>query len=150
MRFSIAATAALFGAAIAAPAPQTNPDPRETILLQKFEAVKSSDGPVTSIYFHIISHREVGVAAFVCKGEDAEGLKPDTTIDCAKGPSENDAYRFRVKSVSDDVFTLTVFHQTAPAFGFWGDINVAGACSVESGVSKCKNDETSGELHVYG
>ena len=150
MRFSIAATAALFGAVLAAPAPQANPDPRETITVQKFKAVNknlSNDGPVTSISFQIISHREAGVAAFVCEASNPEGLGSDI-VNC-NGGWDNDAYRFQLRSHKDNVFNLTVYHQTAPAFGFWGNFFVPALCLIENGATTCVKDQTKAELHVY-
>ncbi|TLD09464.1 hypothetical protein PspLS_12012 [Pyricularia sp. CBS 133598] len=151
MRFTVAATAALLGAAIAAPAPQRNPDPRETISIQNFEAInknQNNDGPVTSVYFEIFSHREAGVAAFVCKAEAAEGLNNSDIFDCYKGPLPNDAYAFKLVSTADNTFNLKIYHQTAPAFGLLGDVSVEGQCSAESGVSTCRKDQTVAELHV--
>ena len=149
MRFFVAAaTAALFGTVFAAPALTPNPDPRETVVLEDFKAVQSVGGPVTEISFKLFSHREVGVLGFVCKGANVAGLGTET-YNC-NNKEENDAYRFSLRSNKESTFNMTVFHQTAPAFGFWGHVNVVASCSADDKVSTCtKPEEFNAELHVY-
>ncbi|EHA46807.1 hypothetical protein MGG_08797 [Pyricularia oryzae 70-15] len=152
MRFTIVAAAALLGAAIAAPAPQSNPGPRESISIQNFEAInKEQNGPVTSVYFELVSTRAAGVAAFVCRAEAAEGLKSSDILDCSEGPSPDGAYTFTLVSTAGSTFNLKVYHQTAPGAGLWGVVSVEGQCSIESDdsdVLTCRKDQTPGELQV--
>ncbi|KAK8041620.1 hypothetical protein PG994_014627 [Apiospora phragmitis] len=136
MQFTFAVTAALFGAALAAPAPQSN-QTKESVQITDFHARKNHlqgtlNGPVDSIDFKIIASEEAGTKGFVCTASAAEGedklkMKPNA-YNC-KGGDDNHHYAFELVSVGDDnVMTLQIIHQTAPAFGFWGNVDVPTYC----------------------
>ncbi|KAH6649517.1 hypothetical protein F5144DRAFT_616662 [Chaetomium tenue] len=123
MRFTFAATATLFGAALTTPAPQAEaPEFRESVSIKGFYARKSHlvdgtlDGPVDSATFKMIANREedtIGPESYNC-----EGIK-----------NIWDQYRFEVFEASEqNVYTIMVIHQTAPAFGFWGNTDVPAYC----------------------
>ncbi|KAH9434814.1 hypothetical protein MCOR02_003778 [Pyricularia oryzae] len=161
MRFSIAAAATLFGAAIAAPAPQASPapapNPKETVLLSKFKAFHQLvEGPVNEVSFVISTHKEVGVAAYVCSAVSQQAplaLKP-TTFNCAGGVPEKDIYRFQVNEVDTaaNTYNMTIYHQTAPAYGLWGEIKLDTTCRPEGVRSEyCEHqDNVEVELHTFG
>ncbi|KAH6844773.1 hypothetical protein B0I37DRAFT_416358 [Chaetomium sp. MPI-CAGE-AT-0009] len=140
MRFTFAATAALFGAALAAPAPQAEtPEIKETVSITDFYARKfhlvdgTLDGPVSSVSFKITASREAGTIGVVCsasaaEGEDSIKFKPET-YNCEGGDESWDKYRFSVDEITEqNVYKITVYHQTAPAFGFWGNTEVPTYC----------------------
>jgi hypothetical protein len=130
MRFTLAATAALFGAALAAPAPQVEtpetPEIKETVSIQDFYARKSHlvngtlDGPVDSVNFKIVSSRKEGTVGVTCtataaEGEDSIKFKPNS-YNCNGVTETSDQYSFQVVEISaQNVYKITVFHQTAPA-----------------------------------
>ncbi|ELQ36398.1 hypothetical protein OOU_Y34scaffold00664g1 [Pyricularia oryzae Y34] len=151
MRFAIAAAATLFGAAIAAPAPQASPapapNPKETVLLSKFKAFHQLvEGPVNEVSFVISTHKEVGVAAYVCSAVSQQAplaLKP-TTFNCAGGVPEKDIYRFQVNEVDTAANTLV--------YGLWGEIKLDTTCRPEGVRSEyCEHqDNVEVELHTFG
>ncbi|TLD19041.1 hypothetical protein PspLS_09974 [Pyricularia sp. CBS 133598] len=155
MRFTIAATAALFGAAIAAPA--ADPNPKETILLSRFKAFHQLvEGPVNEVSFVISTHKEVGVAAYVCSAVDDKAplaLRP-TTYNCNGGVPERDIYRFQVNEVDTaaNTYNMTIYHQTAPAYGLWGEVKLNTTCRPEGVRSEyCEHeDNIEVELHTFG
>lgn len=127
MRFTFAATAILFGAALAAPAPQAEaPEIHETVSIKDFYARKSHlvngtlDGPVDSVTFKIIASREEGTIGVTCtaiaaEGEDSIKFKPES-YNCDGVKDTWDQYRFEVAEISEqNVYTIMVIHQTAPA-----------------------------------
>lgn len=130
MRFTFAATAALFGAALAAPAPQAEtpetPEIRETVSIKDFYARKSHlvdgtlDGPVDSVTFKIIASREEGTIGVTCTATAAEGensikFKPNS-YNCDGVKDTWDQYSFEVVEISEQsVYKIMVIHQTAPA-----------------------------------
>ena len=149
MRFSVAAAAALFGAALAAPADKPKFDPREQIVLRDFEAAISPSGDknVTSIKFNILAKRDTGDKTFVCSGTTDTMYGPHYPTTNCEGGWRNDAFRFSLRSHPvKGQFDLTVFHQTADAFGSWGDVTVKACCDAKN---VCLKDETKAELHFY-
>ncbi|KAK6835139.1 protein elicitor protein [Apiospora arundinis] len=136
MQFTFVTVAALFGAAMAAPAPQAN-ETRESVQITDFSARKSNlkgtlDGPVDSISFNIIASAEAGTMGFVCtasaaEGEDALKFKPNSYR--CNGGDDNHHYAFELNEVKEqNTFSLMIIHQTAPAFGFWANVDVPAYC----------------------
>lgn len=138
MQFTFATVAvALFGAAIAAPAPQAN-ETKESVQITEFHARKNHlngglTGPVDSIDFNIIASAEVGTMGFVCtasaaEGEDSLKLKPNSYL--CNGGDENHHYAFYLNAAvgDDNKFSLLIIHQVAPAFGFWANVEVPTYC----------------------
>jgi hypothetical protein len=124
MRFTFAATATLFGAALAAPQAGM-PETRETVRITDFFAHKSgasasAAGKVDSISFKMHSSRIASDAGVSCtataaEGEDSIKFKPEY-YNC-DGAKDNDRYAFEVISVKDQsVFELYIIHQTAVAY----------------------------------
>ncbi|KLU86866.1 hypothetical protein MAPG_05874 [Magnaporthiopsis poae ATCC 64411] len=152
MRFATAAAAALFGAALAAPAPNpdTPPkfDPREKIILQDFQAtISGGDKNVTSIKFNILAKRDTGDKTFTCSGSGYEKLTGPDYPYCQGGGPRYDRFSFRLRSHPvNKQFDLVVFHQTADAFGSWGYVTVNACCDAKN---VCLKDQTEGELHFY-
>ncbi|KAH6839645.1 hypothetical protein B0I37DRAFT_449535 [Chaetomium sp. MPI-CAGE-AT-0009] len=135
MRFTAAAVAALFGAAVAVPTPQNQDKVYETVTVKDLFAHKSvvagtTDGPVDSLTFNIIASREEGTIGVVCEGQEEEGgikYAPDYYI--CNGGTDIVKYSFNVKSISDNgTFKITLFHQTGIAFGYWAETNIPTYC----------------------
>ncbi|KAK3290184.1 uncharacterized protein B0H64DRAFT_64527 [Chaetomium fimeti] len=162
MRFAFAATAALFGSVLAAPAPQVEePEIKETVSIQDFYARKSHlvdgtlDGPVDSVTFNIVASRAEGTIAVVCtakaaEGEDSIKFKPES-YNCDGVKETVDQYRFEVAEISEqNVYTIMVIHQTAPAFGFWGNTEVPTHCRAGGNESMICGQvgEVTAELHL--
>ncbi|TLS26040.1 hypothetical protein PpBr36_07871 [Pyricularia pennisetigena] len=149
MRFSFAAAAALFGAAMAASAPQSTPAPNstETVVLSKFKAFHQLvEGPVNEISFVLSTHREVGVAAYACSAVNRQAqlaFKP-TSFNC-KGGDENNIYAFQINAVDTgaNTYDMTIYHQTASSSGLSGQVNIPTVCRAEGVRSEyCEKQDT--------
>ncbi|KAK8137414.1 hypothetical protein PG984_002907 [Apiospora sp. TS-2023a] len=138
MQFTFATVAvALFGAAIAAPAPQAN-ETKESVQITEFHARKNHlngglTGPVDSIDFNIIASAEAGTMGFVCtasaaEGEDSLKFKPNSYR--CNGGDDNHHYAFELNAAvgDDNKFSVMIIHQTAPAFGFWANVDIPTYC----------------------
>ncbi|KAK7910562.1 hypothetical protein PG985_013043 [Apiospora marii] len=139
MQFTFVAVAALFGAAMAAPAPVPQSDEiKESVQITKFHARKSHlngglTGPVDSIDFAITASAEAGTMGFACTASAEEGeesLKFKPNLYRCNGGTENAHYSFELNApVGDDnKFSLTIIHQTGIAFGYWGAVEVPTYC----------------------
>ncbi|KAL8284611.1 hypothetical protein RB600_009163 [Gaeumannomyces tritici] len=149
MRFSVAAvSAALFGAALAAPALQANAGATETLVIQKFVSTSkdaTTGSPVVSISFQLISHREAGIKAYVCEAHNPNGITPADSNLCA-GFESFDGYHFQYLDTKTGNTSLRVFHQTAPAFGLWGNAFIPGNCGIEGDAQVCRKDSVNVSL----
>ncbi|KAK7955350.1 hypothetical protein PG996_016154 [Apiospora saccharicola] len=137
MQFTFVTVAALFGAAMAAPAPQAN-ETKESVQITEFHARKSHlngglTGPVDHIDFNIIASAEAGTMGFVCtasavEGEDSLKFKPNSYR--CNGGDDNHHYSFELNTAvgDDNKFSLMIIHQIAPAFGFWTNVEVPTYC----------------------
>ncbi|KAK8101984.1 hypothetical protein PG999_012358 [Apiospora kogelbergensis] len=136
MQFTFVAAAALFGAAMAAPAPQAN-EIHESLTITKFSARKTDlkgtlDGPVSHIDFQLIKSVEEGTMAFLCTADAAEGetgIKTGNNSYRCNGGTDNKNYAFSLKAVKDQsTFQLLMIHQTAPAFGYQANVEIPTYC----------------------
>lgn len=118
MRFNFAATVALFGAAIAAPAPQASSTPtsKETVVMGKFKAFHQLvEGVVNEISFTITSHEVAGTSSYACSAVNRSGaLAFSPTAFTCNGGVENNQYSFQINEVDTkaNTYNLTITHQT--------------------------------------
>ncbi|KAL2172257.1 hypothetical protein VTG60DRAFT_6635 [Thermothelomyces hinnuleus] len=139
MRFTSVLTAALFGAAAAAPAPQAEvPRIREAVRITDFYARKGPlngtfDGAVSSVSFKITPVLGNGTVPISCSATAAEGEKSirfkPTAYPCEDNSSHWDQYSFKVSRPKPlGVFDITVIHKAGPGFGARGRASVPTYC----------------------
>ncbi|KAL2179531.1 uncharacterized protein P884DRAFT_283443 [Thermothelomyces heterothallicus CBS 202.75] len=142
MRFTSVLTAALFGAAAAAPtaaAPQAEmPRIREAVRITDFYARKAPlngtlGGPVSSVSFKITPVRGNGTVPVSCSATAAEGEKSirfkPTAYPCEDSSSHWDQYSFEVsRPKPQGIFDITVIHKAGPGFGVRGRASVPTYC----------------------
>lgn len=152
MRFSAATvSAALFGAALAAPVAQRDAVPRDNIIIKNFKSTTkdlSDNSPVVSVEFQIVSQRKEGVKAYVCSASNPNGLSPADFNKCANF-DQNDGYRFYVVGTRVGNTSLLVFHQTGEAAGVWGNVFVSGLCGSDGEHEVCGRDSVNAGLGVF-
>ncbi|KAL2141564.1 hypothetical protein VTI28DRAFT_2214 [Corynascus sepedonium] len=142
MRFTSAVTAALFGAAMAAPAPQADfPRVRESVAITEFYARKdllngTLNGPVSSVSFKLSPTLNNGTAAVVsctataAEGESAIDFKPTAY------PCDGEKYSFQVgRPKGQGIFPITLIHQTGHGHGARGRGAVPTYCHAGGGDS---------------
>ncbi|KAL8393685.1 hypothetical protein RB595_003428 [Gaeumannomyces hyphopodioides] len=151
MRFSVATvSAALFGAALAAPAAQANAGASEAVVIQKFVSTSKDatiGSPVVSISFQLVSHREAGVKAYVCEAHNPDGITAADVNKCANFES-NDGYHFQYLDTKTGNTSLRVFHQTGPAVGVWGNAFIPAYCGIEGDAQICRKESVTVSLAV--
>lgn len=151
MRFSVATvSAALFGAALAAPVAEAKAEYTETVVIQNFVSTSkdaTAGSPVVSVSLQIISHREAGVKAYACEVHNPDGLTPADFGQCPNY-EQFDGYHFQYLDTKDGNTSLRVFHQTAPAFGVWGNAFVPASCAIEGDVQICRKESVNVSLAV--
>ncbi|KLU82381.1 hypothetical protein MAPG_01453 [Magnaporthiopsis poae ATCC 64411] len=143
MRFSAATvSAALFGAAMAAPAARTDGVSTESITIQNFKSIPkdlSKHSPIIEVSFELVSHRKEGVKAYVCSASNPDGLTPDDSPKCANY-EQTDGYSFQYLATGQYATYMQIFHQTGPAVGRSGFIVIPAQCT-----GTCQIEEV---LHV--
>ncbi|KAK2042771.1 hypothetical protein LZ31DRAFT_555859 [Colletotrichum somersetense] len=119
MKFTLATVVALFGAsAIAAPAPQgASVLPYENIDISDLSVRRLQNGTVTNVNF-------------LLSGNDAKDLAcgaatdvPSYVITCGESK-----YRFAIFHGNKTDYGLRIYHELAPAVGYWGQGDVATYC----------------------
>ncbi|KAK1573978.1 uncharacterized protein LY79DRAFT_615565 [Colletotrichum navitas] len=118
MKFTLATVVALFGAAaIAAPTPQDGSAPSENIDISDLSVRREVNGTVTNVSFNLTGNDAKGL---VCEG--ATGV-PSNVLPCGDAK-----YRFSIEKGAEADYALRIYHEFAPAVGYWGQSDVFTYC----------------------